>query len=112
MQAGEQAGPRWRADSCSGIASCEAHPVGGEAVDVGSVEFFLTIAADISVPEVVGKDEYYVWSARLFRLASCDCCAAEGHSCYHQSFSHCLSVHLRYKINEYIAENPKHFYFC
>ena len=34
----------------------EANAVGGELVDVGCAEIFLTVAGDITVAEVVGDD--------------------------------------------------------
>lgn len=33
----------------------------GEGVDVRRIKLFLSVAAEVSPTQVVGKDEYYIW---------------------------------------------------
>ena len=43
----------------------EAHTVGGDAVDVGSLNALLTVAAEVTVAEVVGEYENDVGLASI-----------------------------------------------
>ena len=55
--AGENAGPRRRADRASGIGIGESHSIRGEPVDVRRVVVFATVAADIAATEIVHEDD-------------------------------------------------------
>ena len=46
--------------SSTSVALGEAYPAGGQAVDVGSIEQLLPIAAEIAPAKVIGQDEDYV----------------------------------------------------
>ncbi|MBR20115.1 MAG: hypothetical protein CMA64_08235 [Euryarchaeota archaeon] len=65
MLAGHQHAARRRADGVAGVVASEPHALLGQAVEVGSLDFFLPIAAQLRVAKVVGHDENNVRLGRL-----------------------------------------------
>src|SRR5262249_15136963 len=57
----------WRADGAAGVALRESNTVGGELVEVWRQNLLLPVAAEIAVPQIVGKYQNNVWYTRLFR---------------------------------------------
>ncbi len=55
--AGEDAGPRRRADRAGGVGVGEPHPLPGQAVDVRRLVELAAVAAHVGPAQVVGKDE-------------------------------------------------------
>ena len=56
MLPGHQYGSRWRTHCIAGIVSREFYALIGKAIDVGGLEFFLTIAGQISITQVVRQN--------------------------------------------------------
>jgi hypothetical protein len=46
----------------------EEHPLTSESVNVRCVEFLLSVAAQITITEIIGKDEDNIWQWFLFGL--------------------------------------------
>src|SRR4051812_39257531 len=61
MQAGHEGAAARRADGGAGVSLREAHPLGGEAVNIRRADQFLSKAPDIAVPQIVGEDEDDIW---------------------------------------------------
>lgn len=57
VTAGEEDAACGGADGGSSVVMGEAHTVFGELVEVRSLDFFLPVAADFSVAEIVGENE-------------------------------------------------------
>jgi hypothetical protein len=55
--AGEQHTARGRADRSTAVVAGEAGALGGETINVRCADFFLPVAAEFAVAEVVGQDE-------------------------------------------------------
>ena len=66
--AGHEHAARRRADGVAAVVAREAHALRGQAVEVGCLDFFLPVAAQLRVAQVVGEDEDDV---RLGRLGLC-----------------------------------------
>ena len=56
----QQAGAGRGTDGGSRIALGETHAVLGQLVDVGSFEFFLSVATQVAVSQVIRQDEYHI----------------------------------------------------
>ena len=63
VAAGEQAGPRGRADIGRSVEVRQSHPLGGHFVEAGGLDDPAAIAAQIPVAEVIGKDHDEIWGA-------------------------------------------------
>lgn len=57
MASSKEDAPGGRADWGSGVMMGEFDPFAGKTVDIGSFDFFLSVAAEFSVAEVIGEDE-------------------------------------------------------
>ena len=65
MFAGDEHAARRRADGVAAVVAREAHALRGQAVEVWRLDFFLPVAAQLRVAEVVGEDEDDVRPGRL-----------------------------------------------
>ena len=65
--AGHEHATRWRADGVAGVVTREAHALPGQAVEVGRLDFLLTVAAQLRVAQVVGENENDVRPSHLSR---------------------------------------------
>ena len=63
--ASDEHAARRRADGVATVVAREAHSLRGQAVEVGGLDFFLPVAAQLRVAQVVGKDEDDVRLGRL-----------------------------------------------
>ena len=61
---GEEDAAGGGADRSPGVVSGEADTFAGETVDVGSLDFLLSVTTEFSVAEVIGEDENDVWLLR------------------------------------------------
>ena len=65
MFAGDEHAARRRADGVAAVVAREAHALRGQAVEVGRLDFFLPVAAQLRVAQVVGENEDNVRLGRL-----------------------------------------------
>jgi len=84
VQPGQQRAAGGGADGAAAVVPGEAHPLGGDAVQMGGADLFLAVAAEFATAEVVGEDEDQVGRPRggTARLQGCgtDGCGGEGGS--------------------------------
>jgi len=56
VQARHEDATGWGTDGVSAVVLSEFHSFGGEAVNIGGLDFFLAVAAQVRVAEIVGDD--------------------------------------------------------
>src|SRR5262249_7858019 len=64
MQSGHQGAARGRAHGTAGIGLCESHSLSGDPIEIRCGDLFLSVAAEIAVSKIVGKDEKNIGSRR------------------------------------------------
>ena len=71
--AGHQHTARRRADGVAGVVAREPHALLGQAIEVGGLDFFLAVTAQLGVTEIVRHDEDDVRLGCLGRLGQGEC---------------------------------------
>src|SRR5262249_5709315 len=59
VQAGHERSPRRGTNGAAGVTLGEAHTFGSQAINVGSFDSGLPVAADVAITQVVGEDKDY-----------------------------------------------------
>jgi hypothetical protein len=57
MHPRHQTAPGWGTDRRAGVCLGKTHPFSGQPVDIGSLNFLLSIAPEVAVAKVVGHDK-------------------------------------------------------
>ncbi|MBA7558099.1 hypothetical protein ES705_50889 [subsurface metagenome] len=57
MVSGHQTGPRWCADCAAGIVLCKFYTLACQFIEVRGFDLFLTVTAQVTIAQVVSKDE-------------------------------------------------------
>src|ERR1043165_7959461 len=71
IHAGHKGGTAWRTNRGRGIEAIQAHPFGGELIQVGRPDFFGTVGAKV-LAKIFGDKPENVWPGRVI-LLGCKC---------------------------------------